>query len=227
VHLSLLGVVLIIILYIFIKMINKKQKIIVYIDGFNLYYGVRSLGQFYKWLDIGALARSFAKDGNAIIEVKYFTAKLNGNNESVYRQEIYLDAISKYCTNIQTTYGRFTKARKCKNCNVKNNEEKQTDVNIACEIMRDLYKNNFDIAYLVSGDSDLVAPVKEAANLKKTIIIAFPPNRSSKELIKIASSYFYIDKNRLKKCQLPNEIATKRNPLKRPEKWQKQNKGNI
>jgi chorismate synthase len=27
--------------------------------------------------------------------------------------------------------GNFTKARKCKHCNVKNNEEKQTDVNIA------------------------------------------------------------------------------------------------
>jgi uncharacterized LabA/DUF88 family protein len=30
-------------------------------------------------------------------------------------------------------------------------------------MMQDLYENNFDIAYLVSGDSDLVAPVKSAS----------------------------------------------------------------
>jgi hypothetical protein len=42
-HLSLFGEVKKIIPY-FKKMTNKKQKIIIYIDGFNLYYGVRSLG---------------------------------------------------------------------------------------------------------------------------------------------------------------------------------------
>jgi len=214
-------VVLNIILYIFDKMANKKQKIIIYIDGFNLYYGIRSLGQFYKWLDIQALARSFVKNDNTAIEVKYFTAKLNGSDESVYRQNIYLDALSKYCAKVQIILGCFAKARQCKHCKNKNNEEKQTDVNIACEIMQDLYENNFDIAYLISGDSDLVAPVKAIVRLQKIIIIACPPSRKSKELNEVASSYFDIDKNRLKKCQLPNEITTKRNPLERPEKWTK------
>lgn len=77
------------------------------------------------------------------------------------------------------------------------------------------------MAYLVSGDSDLVTPIKKVLALGKTAIIAFPPDRKSKELIKVATNYFDIDKNRLKKCQLPNEITTKRNPLKRPKKWTK------
>jgi hypothetical protein len=33
-------------------MTDRQQKIIVYIDGFNLYYGIRSLGQSYKWLNV-------------------------------------------------------------------------------------------------------------------------------------------------------------------------------
>jgi uncharacterized LabA/DUF88 family protein len=61
--------------------------------------------------------------------------------------------------------GYFKKAQKCKNCDSKNNEEKQTDVNIACEIMQDCYENNFDVAYLVSGDSDLASPVKKTLEL--------------------------------------------------------------
>ncbi|SGZ81065.1 hypothetical protein BTHERMOSOX_1645 [Bathymodiolus thermophilus thioautotrophic gill symbiont] len=207
-------------------MTNKRQKIIVYIDGFNLHYGINGLNQFYKWLDLQILAKSFAQDGDAIISVKYFTSKLNGSSDSVYRQSIYLDALSRHC-NIKPITGNFVRARKCKHCDGKNNEEKQTDVNIACEMMQDLYESNFDIAYLVSGDSDLVAPVRKIVNMNKIIIVAFPPNRKSKELIEVASSYFDIKESRLKKCQLPDEIATKRNPLKRPEKWQKQNKGDI
>jgi uncharacterized LabA/DUF88 family protein len=206
-------------------MIDKKQKITIYIDGFNLYYGVRSLGQFYKWLDILALTKSFVKEKNSILTVKYFTAKLNGSNESIHRQAIYLDAIVKHSPSVKIIYGYFIKSKKCKNCDTKNNEEKQTDVNIACEIMQDVYEDNFDIAYLVSGDSDLVTPVKKALALDKIMIIAFPPNRKSKHLIKVANNDFNIDENLLKKCQLPDAIPTKRSFLQRPEKWQKQIKG--
>lgn len=220
-HLSLLGVGGDYYTIYFYKMTSKKQKIIVYIDGFNLYYGIRTLGQFYKWLDIRALATSFVESNDVTISVKYFTTKLNGRNEQSDRQGIYLDALSKHCEKVKIIKGYFIKSRKCKNCNVKNNEEKQTDVNIACEILQDCYENNFDIAYLVSGDSDLVAPIEKTLTLGKTVIIAFSPNRKSKELIKVASNHFHIDENCLKKCQLPNEITTKRNPLKRPEKWTK------
>jgi uncharacterized LabA/DUF88 family protein len=34
--------------------------------------------------------------------------------------------------------------------------------------MQDVYEDNFDIAYLVSGDSDLVAPVKKVLALDKS-----------------------------------------------------------
>jgi hypothetical protein len=57
------------------------------------------------------------------------------------------------------------------------------------------------------------------------MIIAFPPNRKSKHLIKVANNDFNIDENLLKKCQLPDAIPTKRSFLQRPEKWQKQIKG--
>jgi hypothetical protein len=63
--------------------------------------------------------------------------------------------------------------------------------------------------------------------MKKIVIIAFPPNRKSKELIAVAHNYFDIKESRLKRCQLPDEIATKRNPLRRPKQWQKQHKESI
>ncbi len=206
---------------------KQKQKIIVYIDGFNLYHGIKTLDQFYKWVNIKKLAESFVKTKNNTTVVKYFTTKLNGNKEDAHRQAIYLDAISRCCPKIEIINGHFTKARKCKRCDIKNNEEKQTDVNIACEMMQDLYEDNFDIAYLVSGDSDLVAPVRKISNMNKIVIIAFPPNRKSKELIAVATNYFDIKEDRLKQCQLPDEIPTKRSFLRRPNKWQRKMQGEL
>ena len=167
------------------------------------------------------MAQSFIQENETLIAVKFFTAKLNGQSKESNRQSVYLDALSKHCAKVEIIKGYFAKARQCKFCHNKNNEEKQTDVNIACDIMQDCYEDNFDIAYLVSGDSDLVAPVKKALGLNKTIIIATPPNRKSKALNVVATNSFDISENRLRKCQLPEEIPTKRNPLRRPEKWKK------
>lgn len=200
---------------------NTKHRVIVYIDGFNFYYGIRSLGQQYKWLDIESLSQSFIDKNEDLIAVKFFTAKLNGRSEAADRQSIYLDALSKHCAKVQIIKGYFAKARKCKHCDNKNNEEKQTDVNIACEILQDCYEDKFDTAYLISGDSDLVTPVKKALSLNKTIIVANPPDRKGRSLSDNATSSFDINENRLRKCQLPNTIPTKRNPLKRPIRWQK------
>ncbi len=197
------------------------KKVIVYIDGFNFYYGIRSLGQHYKWLDIQALSQSFIKEEDHLVAVKFFTAKLNGKSDASNRQSIYLSALSKYCAKVQIINGYFAKVRKCKHCNNKNNEEKQTDVNIACEILQDCYEEKFDIAYLVSGDSDLVMPIKKALALDKIIIIANPPNRKSKELNDAATNCFNINENYLRKAQLPDKILTNNSHLKRPEKWQK------
>ena len=49
------------------------MKAIVYIDGYNLYYGLLK-GTPYKWLDLWALARALLKEDIELLAVKYFTA---------------------------------------------------------------------------------------------------------------------------------------------------------
>ncbi|SFV87316.1 D-alanine--D-alanine ligase [hydrothermal vent metagenome] len=201
---------------------NKiKQHAIVYIDGFNLYNGIRQFGQKYKWLDIESLSQSFLREGVILKKVKFFTAKLNGDNQEVRNQKIYLNALTKHCKNTNIIYGYFSKARKCKSCDYKNFEEKQTDVNIACEMLKDAYLDNFDIAYLISGDSDLLYPVQEIRQLNKYIIIASPAQRKSKKLNEIAHSSFEITSNYLKDNQLPDYIEGVRGFITKPLKWQK------
>lgn len=80
----------------------------VYIDRYNLYYGLRSAYQGkYKWLDLQALSESFLQDNVELIGIKYFTAITGSLSESKNRQKIYLKALTAHCCKLEIIYGRF------------------------------------------------------------------------------------------------------------------------
>ena len=99
---------------------NTKQKLrtIVYIDGYNLYYGLRAAYKTkYKWLDLQALAYSFIQQNMDIVAVKYFTAISKSDSKTKMRQEIFLKALSSHCDKLKIIYGRFlSKTRQCREC---------------------------------------------------------------------------------------------------------------
>ena len=202
------------------------RKAIVYIDGFNLYYGIRSLkNPSLKWLDVECLAKSFLRTNTSLEQVKYFTTMIKGDVEKITRQQIYLDALKTHCSKLTSITGHFLeKGTNCHNCGYYNKtyEEKKTDVNIACEMLTDAYENHLDIAFLVSGDSDLVPPVRKVIAKNKTVIVASPPKRKSQELNTVATGTFNINSKRLKMCLLPVEIGTKKSSLTMPMAWRKE-----
>ncbi|MGH8209828.1 MAG: NYN domain-containing protein [Steroidobacteraceae bacterium] len=54
----------------------RRHRTIVYVDGFNFYYGAVR-GTPWKWLDPVALFRRVLGPQNDIIQVKYFTARVS------------------------------------------------------------------------------------------------------------------------------------------------------
>ncbi len=78
---------------------TSPYRTIVYVDGFNFYYGeVR--GTPWKWLDPVALFRNVLGRQNTLVKIKYFTARVqpspNDPNVNV-RQETYLHALRAHC----------------------------------------------------------------------------------------------------------------------------------
>lgn len=66
----------------------------VYIDGFNLYHGLKARhGRTYLWLDLGTLAHRLLKPGQALAGVKYFTASVRNNPAALARQNAYIGAL--------------------------------------------------------------------------------------------------------------------------------------
>ena len=112
----------------------------------------------------------------------------------------------------------------CKQCGATwpDYEEKMTDVNIAVQLLADAFEDRFDTAIIVSGDSDLTTPIQQVRQRfpNKRLIVAFPPNRHSEQLKKVAHGHLTVGEDKLKRSQLPDPVITASGyPLQRPAYW--------
>ncbi len=87
-------------------------------------------------------------------------------------------------------------------------EEKGSDVNLACHLLDDAFNNLYDVALVISNDTDLVAPIEMITNkYGKEVIIVNPSGRtSSTPLISAASRVRHLPKSFLNSTQFPNRI---------------------
>jgi uncharacterized LabA/DUF88 family protein len=201
------------------------ERVISYIDGFNLYHGVRAMKlSKYKWLDVQALSKSLIVDKQILVHTKYFTARISDPPDKVERQSTYLDALGSL-DDLTIIEGQYEKRDiTCPICYAcyPNSKEKRTDVNIAVQMVFDGLADLYDVALLISGDSDLVPAVLGIqANMPgKRVVVACPPNRYSNELKQVANVTFGIYERRIKKSMLPDVIRGAKNyPLRRPATW--------
>jgi len=201
------------------------DKVIVYIDGFNLYFGLKDKGwKRYYWLNLQKLEQNILKSNQRLISVKYFTSRISVPPSKVKRQGTFIEALETL-DNFEIFYGQYQantiECRKCGQISLISNE-KMTDVNIAVELLTDAYENKYDTAILISADSDLTAPVKTVLRLfpKKRIVVAFPPERFSIGLSKICSSSFTIGRKKIADSLFDDEVISRSGfKLIKPKEW--------
>lgn len=136
--------------------VPKRLRAIVYVDGFNLYYGCLK-GTQYRWLDLARFA-DLLLPAQAVVAVKYFTAIVDNPAGSV-RQQVYIGAVESD-SRVSTYKGHFlshTKRRPrkqtCSQCgethaDVVITEEKGTDVNLSTAPARRSEPRRVDACFL-------------------------------------------------------------------------------
>lgn len=163
---------------------QPKERVIVLIDGFNLYHAIRNTFRHerYKWCDLLKLAENLIdKEKEVVKAVYYFTAYCTWNKEKRLRHKLYVRALSESERNIRCilgTYRRIHRNFERKKMGVevclpwfskyflprflkfRTYEEKETDVNIAVKIIELAFLDRYDHVYILSGDSDLAGAVK-------------------------------------------------------------------
>jgi len=201
------------------------EKTIFYVDGFNLYFGIKTSGwNNLKWIDINLLAQNLIKPNQKIVEVNYFTSRVRNAPDKEKRQITYLEALEHY-SRVNIYYGKYQpNIITCYSCghSYSSPNEKMTDVNIAVKMLIDAFQNKFDTAILISGDSDLVPPVREIKKYfkDKKVIVAFPPKRHNISISNMVNGSFIIGRKKLKDSQLPDEIVKPDgHKLIRPTEW--------
>lgn len=214
-----------------------RIRTICYIDGFNLYYGLRESGlRHCYWLNVREMAASLVKLPHVLSGTKYFTARVSGTHPhddaikaaerqaSRLRQQTFLETLATLKA-LEIFEGRYLLKRDhCRQCNADfyRAEEKMTDVRIATEMVADAFLDRFDSAMLVSADGDLVPPVLTVKRHfpHKRIVVAFPPNRFSFHLSQVADATLKVWPRTLERCQFPDEVRKADGTiLRRPAQW--------
>ena len=207
-----------------------RLRSIVYVDGFNLYYGALR-GTPHKWLNLERLF-SILRPDDQIQTIYYFTALIDGSH--LQNQLVYLRALETL-PKVRTVMGRFKFKRvKCvvPDCMFTGSrmfslpEEKRTDVQIALAMARDAWEHACERMILVSGDSDLVPAVtlvKEIAP-KMEVVVYVPARHQARgaavELRGAADKDRIFPNNLFRHSQFPSEFPDGQGgTLRKPSAW--------
>jgi uncharacterized LabA/DUF88 family protein len=227
-------------------------KTIVYVDGYNLYYGCLKYTP-YKWLDLYKLFSQYIlkiqSPQSTLEKVKFFTAPIKAKiashgHDAMLAQERYHRALTTlYPETIEIIQGyyslepadmpRYQKPPdKTDRVAVWRLEEKQTDVNIALQIYRDVQKGYCDQVVVVSNDTDLEPPLKMIRHdfgqqIKIGVVIPVPkPEQGRQHRPPNARLSQYADwtrqfilKEELASSQLPDKVPTNKRPILKPDYW--------
>lgn len=99
-------------------------------------------------------------------------------------------------------------------------EEKGSDVNLATHLLCDAYENLFDIAIVVTNDSDLVMPIQQIRNrLGKKVILLCPYRRFSFELRNNVDGVRPIRTGILSAAQFPATLTDANGTFSKPLGW--------
>ena len=186
------------------------RRVVAYIDGLNLYYGIRSRGwKRYRWVNPWVLSINLLKPDQRLEAVHYFSSKFlpeGGDMDEATQQNKYLEALEAI-DGLQVHYGYHQVVRRvCPTCGAAHNtyEEKETDVNIAVRMVIDGADDAFDMAILISGDGDLAGPVRtvRAQHPEKRVVAAFPRERISENIRGAATTSFVIGRKPIRDSQL-------------------------
>jgi hypothetical protein len=203
----------------------------VYIDGFNLYYGALH-DTAYRWLDLAHLCQELLPR-HTINHVRYFTARIRpraDDPQKATRQQTYLRALATLPT-LSVHYGHFLDKRVrmplaqpptqgARTVEVIRTDEKGSDVNLATYLLVDGFRGDYEMAAVISNDSDLTLPIAMVrAELRRDVGVFNPQRISSRALQGVASFYRPVREPALRASQFPPVLQDQHGRITKPRGW--------
>ncbi len=203
-----------------------KKDVRVFIDGSNLYQGVKRCIGRYR-IDIEGLAKKLCTPNRNLIGIHYYDAPYikSISPQDYYEQQRFFEYLNKN-KNISVTFGYHaihpyrlnpTLYEKIKHVARKEDlegpVEKSVDVALAVDMVSMAYEKQYGTAIIVSGDGDFVKAVEVVKRQKLRIQNAyfFNEERRGSSLKTACDSFIPLTKNSLSSLLLDFSIpATKK-----------------
>ncbi len=175
---------------------DKTDRVMIFIDGSNLYHSLK--GFFRRTdIDIGKFCHKLLEK-RRLIRIYYYNATVGQKEEPErYRdQQAFLSSVGAipYC---ELRLGRLVYI------NWPNTPpyEKGVDIQLTTDLLTHSFKDNYDIAILVAGDSDYVGALQAVKDNGKNVQVAlFGKERTSRPLREVADRVIALDRRLLRGC---------------------------
>ncbi|MFH1145388.1 MAG: NYN domain-containing protein [bacterium] len=150
-------------------MTSKNLKVAVFIDGSNLYFKLKELDLVnLLHYDYRGLSQWLARD-REIMSVSYYVGVVrveHGSNKKIIEmrksQQRLFAHLQSSAQNIQIKKGYLMKTNGIYH-------EKGVDVNLAVDLLVGAYENLYDVAIIISSDTDLIPAMRKVRELGKNI----------------------------------------------------------
>jgi hypothetical protein len=99
-------------------------------------------------------------------------------------------------------------------------EEKGSDVNLATQLLHDAHLNRFDVAVVVSNDSDLLGPIKIVrSELNKKVGVLNPQKHPSRAILPHIDFIKQIRAGALQAALFPDQLTDQHGSFTKPQGW--------
>jgi len=168
--------------------VAEVKRVMLFIDGSNFYHNLK---QHYKktQIDFALLVDKLTGNDRELIRTYYYNSPIDRNmNEEEYRKQ------QKFFERIKRIDCFEIKLGRLQNNEDGSKKEKGTDVNIAVDMITKAYKDQYDVAILISGDADLAQVVQEVKDLAKHVELVVVPGQKCYHLRDTVDRVITIDK---------------------------------
>jgi len=177
-------------------MTDKTDRVMIFIDGSNLYHSLK--GNFQRIdIDIGKFCHKLL-DKRRLIRIYYYNAAVGRKEEPEryqHQQAFFANVSAKpYC---ELRLGRLVYT----NWPSVPPYEKGVDIQLTTDLLTHSFKNNYDVAILVAGDSDYVGALQAVKDNGKHVEVAlFGKERTSRPLREVSDKVITIEGRFLRGC---------------------------
>ncbi len=178
-----------------------EDRVAIFIDGSNLYHGLRANFSRYD-LKFAEFIRKLCGSRHLFRAYYYNVLQDPGQRPEAYREQQEFLNILRETPYLEARLGSTKLAQGIP-------VEKGIDVMLVTDLLHFAWNDLYDVAVLVSGDSDFAYALQAVKNMGKYVEVAYFETNVSRDLLDVVDKKHLLDQNFLK------ELWTRKRPPRR------------